>query len=300
MSVENRLSDLNELRTFQRVLTLGSLSAAARDLGVGLAVVSKRLATLERRTGLRLVNRTTRRLSPTEDGLALLAHVERVLEELASAEQHLASGQEAPHGTLRVSAPISFGRIHLGPIAAALVAQYPKLDIALKLDDQIVDMVEARIDIAIRMGQPRDSAAIMRKLADNQRILVAAPAYLNRRGRPRTPDEIEGHDLLRYSEGMEPWRLEGPGGASVAIEALPRLRADNGDAVHDWALAGCGIMLKSEIDVRADLRAGRLERVLPSWQSTPAPVYALLPSSRHLAVKTRVFLEAVAAHLREG
>lgn len=289
MSVENSLSDLNELRTFQRILALGSLSAAARDLGVGLAVVSKRLASLERRVGLRLVNRTTRKLSATEEGMVLLAHVERMLDELTAAEAHLASGQEEPRGVLRVAAPISFGRIHLAPVVADLVAQYPKLQVELNLDDGLVDLVETRTDIAVRIGPARDSTAIMRKLVDSQRILVASPAYLDRRGRPTTPAEVAGHDLLRYSlTALEPWRLQGP-----------RLRADNGDVTYDWALDGRGVMLKSRIEVLFDLRAGRLERVLPDWSSGEAPVYALIPSSRHLAVKTRVFLEAVAARMRE-
>ena len=292
------LSDLAELRTFERILTLGSLSAAARDLGVGLAVVSKRLATLERRAGVRLVNRTTRKLSPTEDGLALLAHTERVLDELAAAEARLASGREAPQGTLRVSSPISFGRLHLVPVAAALVARHPGLDIQLKLDDQLIDMIEARIDIAIRIGPPRDSEAIMHRLMDSWRILVASPGYLDRRGRPATPADFGGHDILRYDAAAGPWRLQGPDGATAEIEAIPRLSADNGDAVLDWALAGCGVALKSNVDVSAELAAGQLEQVLPDWRSTPAPIYALLPSARHLPTKTRAFLDATAARLR--
>jgi LysR family transcriptional activator of dmlA len=292
------LDDLAELRTFERILTLGSLSAAARDMGVGLAVVSKRLAALERRAGVRLVNRTTRKLSPTEDGLALLAHTERMLDELAAAEARLASGREAPQGILRVSSSISFGRIHLVPTAAALVGLYPGLDIQLQLDDRLIDMIEARIDIAIRIGQPRDSDAIVRKLMDSWRILVAAPAYLDRRGRPAAPGDLAGHDVLRYDPAAGPWRLEGPGGALAEIQALPRLSADNGDAVVDWALAGCGVAMKSSIEVTAHLAAGRLERVLPDWRSAPAPIYALLPSGRHLPTKTRVFLDAIAARLK--
>jgi len=292
------LTDIAELRTFERILALGSLSAAGHDLGVGLAVVSKRLASLERRTGVRLINRTTRRLSATEEGLRLLGHVERVLDELAAAEARLASGREAPYGVLRVSAPVSFGRIHLAPVAAELARLHPKLEIELRLDDRLADLIEERIDVAVRIGEPRDSTAVMRKLADNHRILVAAPAYLASRGRPRTPDELSGHDLLRFGEGVEPWRLEGPGGASAEVDARPRLRADNGDVVHAWALAGCGVVLKSSIDVADDLRGGALERVLPDWKSLPAPIYALMPPGPYLPTKARVFLDAVAARLK--
>jgi LysR family transcriptional activator of dmlA len=291
------LDDLNELRTFQRILACGSLSAAARDLGVGLAVVSKRLASLERRAGQRLINRTTRKLSPTNEGSALVPHVDRMLEELAAAEARLASGSEEPHGLLRVSAPISFGRIHLIPLAAQLVERYPRLDIELKLEDRLVDLTDEHIDIAVRIGQPRDSSAIMHKLADNRRILVAAPAYLERYGRPHSLSELHNHLCLRYDDPAVPWRLEGPDAVLVDFEPRCRLRANSGDAVQDWALAGQGVMLKSRIDVLPEFVAGRLEQVLPDWRSAAAPIYALLPSRRHLSTKSRAFLDAVTANL---
>ncbi len=294
------LEDLNELRTFHRILALGSLSAAARDLGIGLAVVSKRLSTLERRAGVRLVNRTTRKLSATEEGRALHAHVEHMLDELAVAEAQLSSGVEEPHGMLRVSAPVSFGRIHLAPAAAKLVARYPRLDIELKLDDRMVDLVAERIDVAVRIGQPRDSTMVMRKLADNTRILVASPGYLDARGRPRTPDDLSDHSFVRYDDNIIPWSLEGPDGATAEVQTRCRLRADSGDAVMDWALLGQGITLKSEVDVCTDLATGRLERVLPDWQSPPAPIYALFPSARHLPAKTRAFVDALVAGVAEA
>ena len=291
------LNDLNELRTFERILALGSLSAAARDLGVALAVVSKRLAALERRAGQRLVNRTTRSLSPTEEGLALLPRVERMLEELDAAEELLASGHDEPSGVLRVSAPVSLGRIHLVPLAAELAAQWPRLDIDLRLDDHLVDLVDERIDVAVRIGQRRDSAAVMRKLADNFRYLVAAPSYLDRQGRPSSVHELSGHACLRYDDGASPWRLVGPGGEVAEVATRTRLKANSGDAVHDWVRAGCGIMLKSCVDVAPELHLGILERVLPGWQSEPAPIYALTLSGRHRATKVRVFLDAVTKRL---
>nr|AYM52548.1 transcriptional regulator LysR family [Aetherobacter fasciculatus] len=293
------LDDLNELRTFQRILARGSLSGAARDLGVGLAVVSKRLASLERRAGLRLINRTTRRLSATEEGFALLPHIDRMLEELAAAEARLASGREEAHGLLRISAPVSLGRIHLVPQVAALVARHPRLDVELKLDDHLIDMIHERIDVAVRIGQPRDSAAIMHKLATNRRILVAAPSYLDQRGRPRTIADLASHVCLRYDDGTTPWRLEGPSAAVAEVEMRSRLRANSGDAVHDWALAGHGVMLKSRVDVAADLAAGRLERVLDGWQGPSAPIYALMSSGSPVATKVRVFLDAMSAYLSD-
>ena len=291
------LDDLDELRTFQRILALGSLSAAARDLGVGLAVVSKRLSTLERRLGQRLIHRTTRRLSPTEDGLALVPYVDRVLEEIAAAEARLAEGRAEPQGVLRVSAPISFARVHLLPLAAELADRHQRLEIEFALSDRIADLIDARIDLAVRIGQPRDSSAVMIKLADNHRILVAAPAYLDRRGVPDTPAARAAHDGLRFDDSAAPWRREGPDGAIVEIEPRSRLRANSGDAALTWALAGCGVMLKSRADVAGDVAAGRLVHILPSWRSAAMPVYALMPSARNAPLKTRVFIDALKVRL---
>jgi DNA-binding transcriptional LysR family regulator len=291
------LDDLNELKTFRAILAEGSLSAAARRLGVTLAVVSKRLATLEDRAGVRLINRTTRSLSPTEEGARLFADVERALDALEVGEERLAGGRDEPVGTLRVSAPIAFGRRYAAPVLGQLGMRYERLAVALELDDRVVDLVAEGLDVAIRIGALADSSAMMRKLADNRRILVASPAYLDRHGRPATPAEAVGHDFLRYGAAVEPWRLRGPAGETASLAAQARLRVDDGDVVHDWALAGYGIMLKSEVDVATDLAAGRLERVLACWDGGEAPIVALYPSARHLPLKTRLLLDALARHI---
>ncbi len=292
------LDDLDELRTFQRILMRGTLSAAARDLGVSPAVVSKRLASLERRAGQRLIRRTTRSLSATDEGAALLPRVERIIEALDAAEGWLAEGRETPVGVLRVSAPISLGRQHVALVLSKLVDQHTRLEAELRLGDSLIDLMEARIDVAVRIRPAQDSAYVMRKLADSSRILVASPRYLDAHGRPRTPAELKQHAVLRSIGWQGPWRLVGPGGESVDIDPASRLRADNGEVVYDWALQGLGVMLKSAIDVAADLRRGRLERVLPSWSSPDAPIYALIPSAR-FASKTRLFIEALSVALRE-
>jgi DNA-binding transcriptional LysR family regulator len=264
---------------------------------VTLAVVSKRLSTLESRIGARLIHRTTRSLSPTEEGARLLADVARALEALEAAEARLSGGGDEPTGTLRVSAPIAFGRRCVAPVLGRLIERYPRLAVALELDDRLADLVGEGLDVAIRIGAPADSSAMMRKLADNRRILVAAPAYLDRVGRPATPEEAAGHAFLRYGSGMEPWRLRGPNGATAGLALIARLRVDDGDVVHSWALAGLGVMLKSEVDVAEDLAAGRLERVLPEWDGGEAPVIALYPSAQHMPLKTRALLDELAAHV---
>lgn len=291
------LDDLTELRTFQKILAAGSLSAAARELNVGLGVVSKRLQALERRAGCRLIQRTTRRLAATDEGLALLGHVDRMLEELTAAEARLADGRAEPRGVLRVTAPVSFGRIHLVPVVAELADRHPGLAVELVLSDDVADLIEARMDLAVRIGALPDSRVVARKLADNWRVLAAAPRYLERRGRPAHPADAAHHAFLRYGGSRSPWRLESMRGEVAELDAPCRLRADSGDAVHDWAVAGHGIMLRSIIDVREDLAAGRLERVLPEWRSPSAPIYALYPSREQTPLKTRAVLEALAARL---
>ncbi len=288
------LDDLNELRTLQQVLACGSLTAAARALGVSLAVVSKRLATLERRTGVRLVNRTTRSLSPTEEGARLLVEIDRALEALRQGEELLATGRDEPVGTLRVSAPVSFGRRHVAPVLGLLAQRHPQLTVALSLDDRLIDVSGGSVDVAIRIGGGLiDTNAAMRKLVDNVRIAVAAPAYLDRCGRPRRPIDLIDHDLLRYGDAVAPWRLVGPGGTEELIPAPARMRVDNGDAVHDWCVSGYGIMLKSMIDIADDIAAGRLERVLPDWTAGDMPIVALFPDRSTMPRKTRVFLDAM-------
>ncbi len=294
------LDDLDELRSFHRVLALGSLTAAALELGTSVAVVSKRLSSLERRTGTRLVTRTTRRLSPTDEGRDLFPRIERILEEIAAGEARLMGGKEEPQGLLRVSAPVSLGRRHVAPVAGEIVQRHVQLAVDLQLTDAVVEMVDSSIDIAIRIGAPRDSSAIMRKLADNRRVLVASPGFLDAHGRPATPAHASDLLALRYGPSNAPWRLVDMDGNTAEISTRTRLRTDNGDALHDWALAGLGVMLKSELDVASDLRCGRLERVLPGWTSASAPIFALFPSARHLPLKTRVFVEAMVARLTQA
>lgn len=288
------LDDLNELRTLQQVLACGSLTAAARTLGVSLAVVSKRLATLERRTGVRLVNRTTRNVSATEEGERLIIEIDRALEAIRQGEELLTTGRDEPVGTLRVSAPVSFGRRHVAPVLGDLAQRHPQLTVALSLDDRLVDVAGGTVDVAIRIGGGLvDTSAAMRKLVDNVRIAVATPTYLDRRGRPLRPDGLTTHDLLRYGDAVAPWRLIDPNGRQELVPAPARMRADNGDAVHDWCIAGHGIMLKSMVDVAEDMSAGRLERVLPDWTAGSMPIVALFPDRATMPRKTRVFVDAM-------
>ena len=291
--------DVTELRTFVRIVSSGSLSAAGREMGLALSVVSKRLANLERRLDARLLARSTRRLALTDEGRELYIRAQRILAEIDEAEAALTHGRVEARGVLRVSATVAFGRAHVSPVCAALVAAHPKLSVDLVLTDRLANLIDESLDVVVRIGEPKDSGLVMRKLADNRRILVATADYLDRRGRPAHPSDLAEHDCLLFSGGPGLWRLVGPGGEVVEQPVAGRLRSDSGEAAYDWALSGHGIIQKSSIDVEQDLRAGKLVRVLPDWQSDPAPICALFPSNRQLSNRVRLFLDAMAQRLVE-
>jgi len=293
------LDDINELRTFVSVVAARSLSAAAREMDLALSVVSKRLAALERRTGIRLIARSTRRLAPTEEGMDLYERAQRILAEVDQAEAALTSGQAEPQGLLRVSAPVAFGRLHVGPVCGALVREYRMLSIDLVLTDRLVDLIEEGVDVVVRIGPPQDSQLVMRKLIDDYRIVVGAPGYLQERGTPATPADLEAHDCVHYRGVGARWRLVSLTGEAVEVQADSRLRSNSGEAALDWALAGYGLVMNSWVDVKDYLRSGRLVHVLPEWRSDPAPVCALFPSRRQLPIRVRVFVDAMVDSLAQ-
>ena len=287
------LDDINELRTFVSVVAARSLSAAARQMDLALSVVSKRLAALERRTGIRLIARSTRSFAPTEEGMDLYERAQRILAEVDQAEAALTSGQVEPRGLLRVSAPVAFGRVCVSPVCGDLVRAHPLLSIDLVLTDRLVDLIEEGIDVVVRIGPPKDSQLVMRKLIDDYRVVVGAPEYLQQRGTPATPAELEAHDCVHYRGVGAHWRLVSLAGEAVEVRANSRLRSNSGDAALDWALAGCGLVMHSWVDVKDHLRSGRLVHVLRDWRSESAPVCALFPSSRQLPTRVRVFIDAM-------
>jgi DNA-binding transcriptional LysR family regulator len=293
------LADINELRTFVRIVSSGSLSAAGREMGLALSVVSKRLANLERRLDVRLLARSTRALSVTDEGRDLYLRAQRILAEVDEAESALSHGRIEARGVLRISATIAFGRAHVSPVCASLVQANPRLSVDLVLTDRLTNLIDESLDVVVRISEPKDSGMVMKKLADNHRILVATADYLARRGRPATPADLAEHDCLLFGGALGVWRLIGPDGTVVEQSVTARLSCDNGEVAYDWALSGNGVIFKSRVDVDGDLRAGRLVRVLPDWRSEPAPVCALFPSNRQLSNRVRLFLEAMAERLRD-
>jgi LysR family transcriptional regulator, transcriptional activator for dmlA len=192
------LDDICELRTFVRIVATGSLSAASREMGLALSVVSNRLATLERRAEVRLIARNTRSLALTEEGQLLFERAQRILAEVDEAESALTRGRVEPQGVLRVSAPPALGRAHVSPVCRDLVRAYPKVSVELVLTDRFVELIDERMDVVVRIGVPRDSDLVMRKLADNYRIVVAAPDYLESRGAPVVPQDLTRHECILY------------------------------------------------------------------------------------------------------
>jgi DNA-binding transcriptional LysR family regulator len=222
---------------------------------------------------------------------------QRILAEVDQAEAALTSGQVQPQGLLRVSAPVVFGRVHVSPVCRYLVREHPKLSIDLQLTDRMVDLIEEGIDVVVRIGPPKSSQLVMRKLIDDYRVVIGAPEYLQRRGTPATPAELEAHECLHYRGVGAHWRLVSFAGEAVEVRAESRLRSNSGEAVLDWALAGSGLAMNSWVDVKCHLRSGRLIHVLPEWRGEPAPDCALFPSSRQLPTRVRVFIDAMADSL---
>lgn len=287
--------DVSDLNLFVRIARLGSISAAARDLGLTPAGASARLAALERKLGARLLHRTTRQTTLTEDGLAFLPHAEHVVVAAESAIAALGREQAAPRGTLRVAAPASFARMHIVPGLAEFCGRYPGLSLDLRISDSIVDLVEGAFDVAVRYTEPVDSSFVARRLAPDRRVLVASPEYLERRGRPETPDQLAEHACLVVGT-LDLWTFRNPAGEQIERRVTPAVRVNDGAAVRDAASAGLGIALMATWCAADELRAGVLVPALTGYPlvSTQA-LWALYPSSRDLAPKVRVFMDWLVA-----
>lgn len=287
------MEDLSAMAVFARVVELESFSGAARALGLSKSAVSKRIGRIEDRMGLRLLNRTTRRLSLTEAGAAFYQGCRRVVAEAEAAERAVTRLASAPRGRLKVNAPMSFGVRHLAPALPDFMARYPELTVDLALNDRVVDLVEEGFDVAIRIARMADSSLIARRLAPNRLVLCAAPAYLRAHGAPHAVADLKGHECLLYSylAAGDVWRLCGPGGER-RLAVTGRLRINNGDALLAAALGGLGVALLPCFICGQDLRAGRLIQVLPAW-SAPADtaIAAVYPASRNLSPKVRVFVD---------
>jgi DNA-binding transcriptional LysR family regulator len=274
---------------FAEVVEAGSLSAAGRRLRISPAMVSKRLARLENRLGARLVHRTTRRLSLTDAGQAFYEDVTTILAAVRAAETRVSGRERTAAGSLRISAPTSFGRLHVAPHLKGFLDAYPRIDLHLDLSDDFIDLIAERIDLAVRIAPEIGPGLSAHRLATSRRILCAAPAYLAEKGEPGRIEDLPRHRLLAAT-GQLPWRLEGPDGPTIA-EGRSYVRTNSSEVVRELTVAGVGISLRSLWDVGRDIAEGRLQRILPAYEgSADVGIYAVHPRAALVPATVSAFI----------
>jgi DNA-binding transcriptional LysR family regulator len=292
MSLTERLSDM---AIFARVVDRAGFSAAARELGMSTGAVSKAVARLEAHLGARLLQRSTRRLSPTEAGLAFHAYCRAVVEQADEAEQHLGQLQAAPRCVLRIAAPLAFGLVQVAPRLASFRAQYPEVEIELELRESAVDMIGGAFDLRLQLGEPADASLVARRLATSRRLVVASPDYLDARGVPRQPEDLQQHACLRtLAVSDERWAFSGREGEREVRVGGP-LRANSELALRDSVLAGLGVARLPSFLIAEDLAGGRLKCLFAHWTPKAEGLYACYPHRRHLPAKVRAALDFFAA-----
>jgi LysR family transcriptional activator of dmlA len=285
---------------FSVLASSGSLSAAARELGVTTPAVSKHLAQMEARLGIALVNRTTRRMSLTHEGELYLEHARRILGEIDEMEQVLGVSKEVPAGLLRVNATLGFGRGHVAPVISRFARQHPQVEVQLQLSVNPLPLTDDSFDVCIRFGAPPDARVIARYIAPNRRLLCAAPAYLARHGVPKVPRDLMRHNCLGIRQGEEAygtWRLTSGRGKSAKTELVKTrgtLTTNDGEIAVHWALDGHGILMRAEWDIERHLKHGRLVQVLPQYATPDADIYAVYPQRHQRAARVRAFVEFLA------
>jgi DNA-binding transcriptional LysR family regulator len=292
------MDTIETLRTFVRVVETGSLSAVAREMSASESTVSRQITQLEEHFGVRLFHRTTRHLSLTDDGEHLHEHARNVLTMVESMEDTLGQDKSSPAGHVRVATPVSLGLILMHRVAD-LMARYPGLSVELVMQDDPGDMIESRLDLAVRSGEVVNQSLIKRSLGTVVRVAVAAPDYLARRGAPARPEDLTDHACIVHwvTQSDSEWRLIGADGP-VSVTVHGALSTNNHEAVRGAALEGLGIALLPEYQVVDDVLAGRLRRILPDYTSEALPAYLVYPSRRHLAPRTRVVIDFLIEEVR--
>ena len=294
-----------ELGFFVAVASAASLSAAARDLGVSTAAVSKRLAQMETRLGVPLVVRTTRRATLTPEGALLLEHARRILADIDGLRHLIGAGAERPAGLLRVNATLGFGRMHVAPVIADYIKRYPEVDVQLQLSADPPPLADDAFDVCVRFGAPPEARIVGKFLAPNRRLLCAAPRYLRAHGTPATPAELVRHNCIGIRQGNDAyglWRLTPARGGAVRAENVHvrgNLTTNDGEIAVSWALDGLGIVMRAEWDIARYLRSGRLVQVLPGYSTPEADIYAVF-HRRHQAVpRVRSFVDFLVERFAE-
>lgn len=295
------MDKLSSLSGFVQAVNLGSFSAAAKYLGISQPAVSQQVRALEDDLGIRLLNRTTRQLSLTEAGERYYAYARDILERLAEADRSVQSEEAQMSGPLAVGLPLGFTETVLSDFLIRFKLDHPGILLDVSLSDQFVDVIQQRLDVAIRMGDIEDDRLIVRRLGLAQRCLVASPDYLDRRGRPTHPKELPDHDYLLYKNIMTGNRVPfiSPVGEQLSITITPTMQINNSSTLRRAALAGLGIAIANRWLIEPLLRTGELEVVLPQWQYPPHPVHAVYPSNRFIPLKVRRFVDSLFSFFEE-
>ena len=286
---------LKQIDSFVRVAQKGSLTAAGQSEGVAPAVIGRRIDALEEHLGVKLLVRTTRRITLTHEGSAFLEHAQRLLADLASAEASVAAGGLRATGSLRLTAPAGFGRRHVAPLVPRFLAQHPDLHISLNLSDRVVDIVHEGVDVAIRVGDLPDSNLVSQRLADNRRLCVAAPSYLQRAGTPQHPSELARHDCLVLSSDASQsrgWAFQ-IDEQTVHLRPSGRLDCSDGQVLHEWCRAGLGIAWRSTWEVEQEIGRGELVALLQDYMAPPNGIFAVFAQRKHLPVRVRLWIDYV-------
>lgn len=287
MRNDDPLRSISAMLVFARVVEEGSFTAAARRLGLSKASVSREVSALETRLGAQLLRRTTRRMSLTEAGDLFYARCQRVVEEAEDAQRSVHELQAEPHGSLRLAVPMSFGNLQLAPRLHRVLERHPGLQLEIEATDRVIDLIHERIDLSIRIGRPRESSAVMRRICPIRLLLCATPDYLARHEAPTRPEHLIDHECLTYDGSTEAWRFS----TGETIEVSGRLRYDNRDALRRAALDHLGLVYLPTFVVGDDVRAGRLVPLLLEQTHPGTSAFAVYPASRHLSPKVRAMID---------
>ena len=287
------MARLKQIESFVSVATRGSLTAAALLEGVAPAVMGRRIDALEARLGVKLLLRTTRRITLTHEGSAFLEDCQRLLVEFANAEASVSAGGVKASGHLRITAPAGFGRRHVAPLVPEFLARHPEVSVSLNLSDRVVDIAGEGFDCAVRVGDLPDSSLVSVRLADNRRLCVASPAYLKRAGVPQHPAELVRHSCLTLSSDASQTRgwAFSVDGELIHVRPSGRLDCSDGQVLHDWCVSGMGLAWRSTWEVEADIRAGRLQAVLDDFAAPANGIYLLIPQRKHLPLRVRLWID---------
>lgn len=282
-----------QMQTFIRVVDAGSLSAAAERLNIAKSAVSRRLAELESRLGVQLLNRTTRRINLTDSGRQFYGRCLRILADLEESEQQISSEHTELRGSIRIAAPLSFGILHLAPVLDDFLREHNELTLDLDLNDSLVNLMDEGVDLGIRIGRLHDSSLVARRLAPAKRVLCASPEYLQAQGEPQHPEELSHHQGLSYSNISESqqWLFKQPDGEPLSVRVPHRIRANNGDVLLQAAIDGLGVLATTTFIACRAIEQGQLKPILCDYQLPPANVYAIYPAQRHLPGRVRGLID---------